>query len=182
MKYKVLLIIILFSSASCSKKVDYSKQPITINPLWEELNSQLQLNFGQHIKFDSYHALVADISIDEGGIWYGLCFFNDQGLFGRQIPSSISTTGCVDLLDIEYINERNLPAFIVIDTLNIIKQIAVGKEAPSTSTAELINSYKRGIQQRTLEQTPCSEGVYNLNPVRETYFELSSYTTIGYVE
>lgn len=182
MKYNILLITILLLNASCSKKVDYSKQPITVNPLWEELNEQLQLKFGQHIKFDSYHALVADISIDEGGIWYGLCFFNEQGLFGRQIPSSLSTTGCVDLLDIEYINGRNLPVFNVITTLNIIKQIAVGKEAPATSAAELITSYKRGIQQRTLEQTPCSEGIYDLNPIRETYFELSSYTTISYDE
>lgn len=179
MKFKILIIIIIFWTAGCSKRVDYSKQPISINPLWKELSGQLQLSFGQHIKIGSYNALVADISVDDGGIWYGLCFFNEQGLFGRQIPSSISTTGCINLLDIEYINERNLPTFKIIETLNIIKQISVGKEAPATSNAELMSSYKRGLRQRTLEQIPCNEEIYDLTPIRETYFELNSYAVQG---
>ena len=178
MNYKILALIAISLCTSCSsKKVDYSKQPVTVNPLWKELEGQLKLKLGQRIEIDSINALVADVAKDEGGIWYGLCFYNEKGLFGRQIPSSLSVTGCVDLLDVDYINERGLPSFTIIDTLNIIHQIRVGAESASSTYTDLLSSYRRGIERRKLTQTPCDEGVYDLNPVRECYFPFNSYGT-----
>jgi len=40
---------------------------------------------------------------------------------------------------------------------------------------DLISSYEFGLEKRKLEQTPCDEDVFGLNPVRECYFELAKY-------
>ncbi|MEP0936716.1 MAG: hypothetical protein ABJH57_01190 [Cyclobacteriaceae bacterium] len=147
--------------------------PVESNPLWQEL--ELELKFGQTVEIDGrMKAIVIDVTKDEGGIWYGLCFQNENGLFGRQIPNGMIFTICVDMLDATYLNESAIDLLELSESRNeLLNPVRIGSNTPATSLGDLIGSYEFGLTRRKLEQTPCDEDIFGLNPVRECYFQIS---------
>ncbi|MEP0365505.1 MAG: hypothetical protein ABJN36_08490 [Cyclobacteriaceae bacterium] len=147
--------------------------PVESNPLWQEL--ELELRFGQPVEIDGrLKAIVIDVTKDEGGIWYGLCFQNENGLFGRQIPNGMIFTTCVDMLDATYLNESAIDLLELSESKSeLLNPVRIGSNTPATTLDDLIRSYEFGLTRRELEQTPCDEDIFGLNPVRERYFQIS---------
>ena len=135
------------------------------------------MKFGQILKFNSdsteITAIVLDFSTDEGGQWFGVSFIDQNRLFGRQIPSGLINTKCLDLLDLTYIQRDALIDFEVLETISVNKEkVGVGSQSPATNISEIKRDFDRGIEQRKKEQTPCDKGLTDLNPVRECYFDI----------
>ena len=158
-------------------------------PSSESIPEMMQLNwtglaiesfpvkFGQILKFNSdsteITAIVLDFSTDEGGQWFGVSFIDQNRLFGRQIPSGLINTKCLDLLDLTYIQRDALIDFEVLETISVNKEkVGVGSQSPATNISEIKRDFDRGIEQRKKEQTPCDKGLTDLNPVRECYFDI----------
>jgi hypothetical protein len=171
----ILILIIVVSLFSCSNsKKDQSIEP---NPLWVELAEELKLQFGQRVRInEQIEAVVIDVTKDEGGIWYGLCYLNNNKLFGRQIPNGIIFTTCVDMLDATYLNESGINLINKLELIGLSNtSIRIGSESPATTMEDLIRSYKFGLERRKLKQTPFDEDIFGLNPVRECYLDLTKY-------
>lgn len=152
--------------------------PTDVQPSWEGIDlAKMPVKPGQvfAINGDSIDltALVVDFDFDEGGVWIGLCFMNEAGLFGLQIPSGMITTTCLDLLDLAYIHIDGLHDFQVLDALDLDNsKIGIGGISPAMELTELERIYVYGVELRRKKQTPCSEVFAGLNPVRECYFEI----------
>jgi hypothetical protein len=154
------------------------KVPVDMQPDWKGIDiDKLPVKFGQILKFEKdsiiINAVVIDFNKDEGGIWVGLCFINNNKLFGRQIPSGLINTKCLDLLDLTYLNIKGLEQYQIVDNLMIAKhKIGIGSMSPATDLNGLRQTFEYGIEQRKKEQTPYNKGLTDLNPVRECYFEI----------
>lgn len=173
---KILILILaacLFSNCSKSK----NDQLVSPNPLWLELARELKLQFGQRVRInEEIEAVVIDVKKEEGGVWYGLCYLNNNKLFGRQIPNGIVFTTCVDMLDVTYLNESGIDLVKKLDLINLSNSsIKFGSEFPAATMEDLIRNYKFGLERRKLKQTPFDEDIFGLNPVRECYFDLEKY-------
>ncbi len=144
----------------------------------------MALQFGQLIKFEidnqEVKAIVLDFDQDDEGIWYGMCFLNQNKLFGRQIPSGLINTTCVDLLDLTYLHNKALKSYEVVEQYDIDTiQVGIGSLTPVKDHIELLRDYKAGLEQRNKVQTPCNEDISGLNPVRECYFELKKVLKVS---
>lgn len=149
-----------------------------MQPDWKGISlDNIPVKFGQILQFSNdsiqLEAIILDFDEDEGGKWIGLCFIDNNRLFGRQIPSGIINTTCLDLLDFSYLQIDGLINFKVIQTMNINKtKIGIGAISPVRNLTELNRDFKHGIVQREKIQIPCGQGLTDLNPVRECYFEI----------
>lgn len=149
-----------------------------MQPDWTGLDiEKFPVKFGQILKFDNdsidLNAIVLDFSEDEAGQWIGVSFINQNRLFGRQIPSGMTNTNCLDLLDLTYIIIDALNDFEVLETIEVNKtKVGIGSQSPVTSFSEIKRDFDRGIEQRKKEQTPCNKELMDLNPVRECYFDI----------
>lgn len=159
--------------------VDNDEQiPIEMQPDWKGFEiHKLPVKFGQILQFkiDSIiiNAVVIDFDKDEGGIWIGLCFINNNKLFGRQIPNGLINTKCLDLLDLAYLNINGLEEYQIVDNLKIDKnKVGIGSSSPVSDLLALKRTFDYGIEQRKKEQVPYNKGLTDLNPVRECYFEI----------
>jgi len=147
---------------------------------WKSIETKdLPLQFGDIISFNIndtlVKAIILDFDKDEGGVWFGMCFLNENKLFGRQIPSGFNGD-CVDLLDYAYLNQKALGDFEKITTENIdLNKIAVGSFSPVSNYKNLLRDYTWGLKQRTKKQTPCNKDVLGINSVRECYFDLDNF-------
>lgn len=172
------ILVIAFFIFSCNNISLKNSIPENMQPDWTGISlDNIPVKFGQILQFnkDSIQltAIVLDFDEDEGGKWIGLCFIDNNRLFGRQIPSGLINTTCLDLLDFSYLHIDGLKNFNVIQTENVNKEkIGVGAISPVLNLAELDRDFKRGIAQREKEQTPCDQGLADLYPVRECYFEI----------
>ncbi len=152
--------------------------PEMMQPNWTGLEIEsFPVKFGQILKFNGdsaeMTAIVLDFSKDEGGQWIGVCFIDQNRLFGRQIPNGLINKKCLDLLDLTYIQRDGLIDFEVLETITVNKtKIGIGSQSPASSFSEIKRDFDRGIEQRKKEQTPCDKGLTDLNPVRECYFEI----------
>ncbi|QSE98069.1 hypothetical protein [Fulvivirga lutea] len=173
------IIITMAIVSACSNKKEEICVPY--DQSWSELNQELALSFGQLVTIESkINAVVVDVSKDEGGIWYGLCFYTDKGLFGRQIPNGMVFTTCTDMVDLTYLNESSLDIVQKGEILSIsCFPYKIGSNTPAENKEDVIRSFEYGINRRKLQQTPCDEGIFDLNTVRECYFTLSSITGEG---
>ncbi|MCB9262462.1 MAG: hypothetical protein H6607_08825 [Flavobacteriales bacterium] len=154
--------------------------PEMMQPNWTGLDiDSFPVKFGQILKFNNdsaeITAIVLDFSEDEGGQWVGVTFIDQNRLFGRQIPSGLINTKCLDLLDVTYIQRDGLIDFEVLETITVNKRkVGIGSQSPATNYLEIKRDFERGIEQRKKEQTPCDKGLTDLNPVRECYFDIKT--------
>lgn len=152
--------------------------PEIMQPDWTGLEIEsFPVKFGQILKFDNdsahFKAIVLDFSEDEGGQWIGVSFIDQNRLFGRQIPSGMINTKCLDLLDLTYIKKDALIDYDVVESIAVNKtKVGIGSQSPATNFSEIKRDFDWGIQQRKKEQTPCDKGLTDLNPVRECYFDI----------
>ncbi len=166
------------TASSSSEAISSETIPELMQPDWTGLEIEnFPVKFGQILKFrnDSTElmAIVLDFSEDEGGQWIGVSFIDQNRLFGRQIPSGIINTKCLDLLDLTYIQKDALINYEVVASITVNKtKVGIGSQSPATSFSEIIRDFERGIEQRKKEQTPCDKGITDLNPVRECYFDV----------
>jgi len=173
-----LFIGLLISSCSSMTSTSSDSIPENMQPDWTGIDvSNIPVKFGQVVRFknDSIElsAAVLDFDEDEGGKWIGLCFLNNNQLFGRQIPNGMINTTCLDLLDFTYLQIGGLNNYEIIQTLDISKnKVGIGARSPAANLTEILRDFKRGIEQRKKEQTPCNKGLTELNPVRECYFDI----------
>ena len=172
------ILVIGFLVLSCNNKNLNNSIPENMQPDWTGISlDNIPVKFGQILQFNQdsikLTAIVLDFDEDEDGKWIGLCFLDNNRLFGRQIPSGLINTTCLDLLDFSYLQIDGLKNFNVIQTVSINKEkIGVGAISPVRNLTELERDFKHGIAQRKKEQTPCDQGLTDLNPVRECYFEI----------
>lgn len=182
MKYIALSILLLQNTACLDKGGDGEGLP---SPDLSGIDtSSLPLKFGNLIVIETEGSLISgvilDVDKDEGGLWYGICFLDGgeakygNKLFGRQVPSGILPTTCVDCFDLTYLNENAVtPALRIEKRLSIDTQkIKIGSMWPAQTLTDLKASYLWGMEQRKRTQTACNK-VFVRNPVRETYFELN---------
>jgi hypothetical protein len=152
--------------------------PADMAPNWAGMDiDTLPVKFGQILKFeqDSFalNAIVLNFSKDEGGIWIGLCFIENNKLFGRQIPNGLINTTCLDLLDLAYLNLGGLKHYKITGELTVDRNnVGIGSDWPAENFNDLKNAFDFGIEQRKKKQTPCEKGLTDLNPVRECYFDM----------
>ncbi len=169
---------LLISSCNNTTTAPSKSIPEMMQPNWAELDIEsFPVKFGQILRFNSdsaeITAIVLDFSEDEGGQWIGVSFIDNNRLFGRQIPSGILNTQCLDLLDLTYIQRDALIDFEVVETIAVNKtKVGIGSQSPATNISEIKRNFNRGIEQRKKEQTPCDKGLTDLNPVRECYFDI----------
>ena len=167
-----------------------------LRPNWQGIKtSELVFNMGDLISIkDSnnyYAAILFDVDLDSAGIWYGFCFTNFKDsvkpdlrssdslfLFGRQIPSGLINTQCIDCYDLSYINEKGLMKnknnFSLISHIdyNPLK-IYMGSDSPTMELSGLIRDYHWGIERRLMNPDDCKKSIYKLNAVRERFFPLN---------
>jgi hypothetical protein len=166
--------------SSCFNMTSNSSEsiPEIMQPDWTGLEIEsFPVKFGQILKFDNdsteLKAVVLDFSENEDGQWIGVSFINQNRLFGRQIPSGMVSTKCLDLLDLTYIKKDALIDYEIVETISVNKtKVGIGSQSLATNFSEIKRDFDRGIQQRKKEQTPCDRGLTELNPVRECYFDI----------
>jgi hypothetical protein len=148
--------------SSCNNMTTTSSEsiPEMMQPNWIGLDIEsFPVKFGQILKFENDSAeirgIVLDFSEDEGGQWIGVSFIDQNRLFGRQIPSGMINTKCLDLLDLTYIQREALIDFEVLETITVNKsKVGIGSQSPATTLSEIKRNFDWGIEQRKKEQTP----------------------------
>lgn len=171
---QIALILSLFL-LGCSQNIGSND---FFRPDWTGIDTaKMELKVGQVIKFEidsqQVSAIVLDFDSDEGGVWYGMCLLNNNNLFGRQIPSGLMGADCVDLLDMTYLNHNDMEQYETVGYLNIdIKKVGIGSISPVSNYSEIFSSFTFGLKQRKKKQTPCGEGLADVNAVRECYFDI----------
>lgn len=149
-----------------------------MQPDWTGIDTNsFPVKFGQILTFEFNSsvtkAIVLDFDKDKAGLWIGFCFISDNKLFGRQIPSGLLNTTCLDLFDLTYLKSDAIRNYQISDTLDINKQhVGIGAIYAVTDLNGLLEIYRQGIEKRKKLQTPCLQGKTDLNPVRECYFEI----------
>lgn len=180
MKMLFAAITIAAMMCGCITNSQNSDALTLFKPEWQGIETKfLPVQFGDVISFDinntTANAIVLDFNKDEGGIWIGICFINNNKLFGTRIPSGYNGD-CVSLLDCAYLNSNALKQFKKIKTEIIdINKIGIGSTSSATNFDDLLASYTWGLKQRTKKQTPCNEDVFGINVVRECYFGLDDF-------
>jgi hypothetical protein len=165
-----------------------------LRPSWQGIEtSELVFKMGDLVSIkDSnsfYAAILLDVDSDSAGLWYGFCFLDYKNskildintsdtlfLFGRQIPSGLINTQCIDCYDLSYINEKGLlkdrSNFSIIDHINYNPlKIYIGSISPTMELSGLIRDYHSGKKRRLLTQDDCKKSILKLDAVRERYFQ-----------
>jgi hypothetical protein len=183
-----LLISVLLTSCFSDKNADILKAD------WSGIDlTGMDYKVGDYVYFkDSnyfYSGLILDFDKDSAGIWIGICFTNYKDtikpdlnslknfkLFGRQIPSGLVNTTCIDCFDLAYLNESGLKS----DTskVGLIGNIAydnekvrIGAISPSYDLPGLINYYNIGISQRQKKPDDCEKSKFKVGAITERYFD-----------
>lgn len=180
MKRIALKLIIGLLISGCNNMPSNSSEsiPEIMQPNWKGLEIEsFPVKFGQILKFHNENtelkAVVLDFSEDEDGQWIGVSFIDQNRIFGRQIPSGMINTKCIDLLDLTYFQPDALIDYEVVETIAVNKtKVGIGSQSSATNFSEVKRDFDKGIQQRKKEQTPCDKGLTDLNPVRECYFDI----------
>jgi hypothetical protein len=179
---------ILLTSCSSDKNADIIKAD------WSGIDlTEIDFKIGDYIYLkDSncfYSGLILDFDKDSAGIWIGICFTNYKDtikpdlnslknfkLFGRQIPSGLVNTTCVDCFDLAYLNESGLKS----DTskVGLIENVAydhekvrIGAISPSYDLHGLIDFYNIGNSQRQKTPDDCKVSKFKAGAITERYFD-----------
>lgn len=171
---RIIFIIIFFSLFGCNPD---SNKLISAHSHRTEINfDSLPVQLGNVIEFkiDSLiiDGIVLDFDKDEAGTWIGICFIVNNRLFGRQIPNGLINTSCEDRLDLVYINSKVFPVFTFIDSIQVNKEkIKIGSITTVSTPDAILKQFIYGRNQRTKQQTPYNEKIFDLDAVRECYFD-----------
>ena len=182
------LISVLLTSCSSDKNADILKAD------WSGIDltgTDYKVGDYVYLKDSNYFTseLILDFAKDSAGIWIGICFTNYKDtikpdlnslknfkLFGRQIPSGLVNTTCIDCFDLAYLNESGLKS----DTSkvgligNVVydkELVRVGAVSPSYDLKGLINFYNIGISQRQKTPDDCKESKFKPGAITERYFD-----------
>ena len=189
-------IILTFSIVTLVISCKSNSSPDIRRPNWQGIKtSGLVFDIGDLISIrDSnfyYAAILLDLDSDSAGIWYGFCLTNFRDtikldlktldslyLFGRQIPSGLINTQCIDSYDLTYVNENGLKLerdkFSLIEHINYNPlKIFIGSDSPTMELSGLVRDYQRGIEQRKKEPDDCKTSISKLDAVRERFFPFS---------
>ncbi|MCL3782465.1 hypothetical protein EMN47_18945 [Prolixibacteraceae bacterium JC049] len=182
-----LLISALLISCSSDKNADILKAD------WSGIDlSSMNYKVGDYVYLkDSnyfYSGIILDFDKDSAGIWVGICFtsykdtirpdlktLKDFKLFGRQIPSGLINTICIDCFDLAYLNERGFKSDTskigLIGSADYDKEVVrVGAVSPSYDLKGLINFYNLGVLERQKAPGDCKDSKFKIDAVREKYF------------
>lgn len=152
--------------------------PQNIRPEWRDLDtSKLELKFGDILRLTNgatkMDAIVLDFDKETSGIWYGICFIQNDSLFGRKIPSGISG-GCLELLDLTYFQLKKIQTPSIIDFIDVdIRRVGIGSITAVEGAPEIFAAAQRARAERRKKQTPCEQKTLKLNPVNECYLPLA---------
>ena len=179
MKIRILLLILFITNCNPknSKLEDDNSPDIFLTNYLKVNDKNLKLKFGDLVEFniggENIKAIVLDISPENDGNWFGLCFLNGNQIFWRKIPKGF-VGHCVDLFDFSYINEKALSNCKILKNIKInFKKIGRGMDSPTKNIQDILRNYKMGIAERKKKQTPCEDKLGKLNPVNECYFPFS---------
>ena len=182
MRKKTLITLFIgISIISCNiGNKEANKIPEMLNPNWDGIETKnLKLKFGQIVTFkkenEKIRAIVLDFNKDEKGIWYGLCFFNNNKLFGRKVPNGLVDVECMKLIDLTYLNEKGLGEFEIISNEKLdLTKIGIGSTGSALTYSDLLRNYSYGLKKRLQKETPCND-ILNSRAIRECYFGLSNF-------
>ena len=140
-------------------------------------DKNLKLKFGELIEFEindqKINAVVLDIKQESNENWFGICFLNNNLLFGRKIPQGIGGN-CIYLYDLSFVNEKALNNYKILEKLKIdFTKVGFGSDSPVINQEQILRDYKYGIEQRKKKETPCEKKLELLDPTNECYFELN---------
>ncbi|MCE3074262.1 hypothetical protein [Chryseobacterium gwangjuense] len=140
-------------------------------------DKKLRLKFGDLIELKiqdkTIRAIVLDIQQENTDNWFGLCFLNNNQLFGRRIPQGFDGD-CIDLLDFTFINEKGLKTYKILKSIKIdFEKVGFGSDSPAINENEILRDYKEGIEKRKQKETPCEKKISKLDPVNECYFPIT---------
>ncbi|MGL5236270.1 MAG: hypothetical protein ACRC8Z_16210 [Empedobacter falsenii] len=176
MKYFGICIVLL-SFFCCNSSVSENNTVSETN--YDKIDdSVLKFKFGDIILFEDTNvkAVVIDIFKEDNKIFYGISFMVNDNIFGRRIPEGFEGN-CVNLIDILYVEENYLTnkkiKVIKQENLNF-KKIRIGAYGYINSYEEILRNYKKGIEIRKLEQTPCTN-LTELKPIHEQYFDINQF-------
>jgi hypothetical protein len=178
--YQLLLIILLL--ISCNQKKDDTQiknVPEIFRTNYGKIKDEnLKLKYGDivklNIKNQYIEAIVLDIKQEDNIKWFGLCFLENQKLFGRKIPKGFGED-CIELFDFSYLNEKGLTNYTVVKNLKIkFKKVGIGSNSPVLNYKELLRDYKFGLERRKLKETPCSKKSLTMKSINECYVDIES--------
>ncbi len=180
MKLKLGILLIILTIINCNpKKQNESKNsPEIFRTNYGKINDKnLKLKFGDSIEFDidnqKINAIVLDIKQENNENWFGLCFLNNNQLFGRKIPQGFNGD-CIDLYDLTFLNEKGLNNYKILKNIKInFNKVGFGSDSPVINESEILRDYNWGIKLRKKEETPCEKKLRKLDPVNECYFALN---------
>lgn len=182
MRKNLIILFILFGIFGCFNKENPNNSiPEIFKPTLNEINEkEFPVKIGNVLEFkidnSKIIAIVLDFKIEQNQKYIGLCFLNENKLFGRQIPSGMINTTCIDLLDFSYLNIKSDLKYKIIEELIIDNEkVGIGSFGFANNLSELKNSYLFGINQRKKEQTPCDINITSTNAINECYFEVEKY-------
>ncbi|WP_282629821.1 hypothetical protein [Empedobacter sedimenti] len=171
------IFIVLFSFFCCNPSVSDNKT-ISETNYGKIDDSDLKFKFGDITLFEDTNikAVVIDIIKEDNKTFYGISFMMNDNIFGRRIPEGFEGN-CVDLIDILYVEENYLTnkkiKVIKQENLNF-KKIGIGAYGYINNYEEILSDYKKGIEIRKLEQTPCTNFA-ELNPIHDQYFDINQF-------
>ena len=180
MKLNTSFLLILFLLINCSpkEKKENGIMPEIFRTNYGKINDKnLKLKFGELIEFQIQNqkisAVVLDIKQENNENWFGLCFLNNNQLFGRKIPQGFGGE-CINLYDLTFINENGLSHYKIVRKLQIdFNKVGFGSDSPVINVEEILRDYIWGINQRKKSETPCEKKLAKLNPTNECYFPLN---------
>lgn len=146
-------------------------------PNWEKLNLvDFKLSFGDivSIKHDRQliKGIVLDFSEDEGGKWYGICFLENNRLFGSKIPHGFSNK-FIELLELIYLNESTISSLQIGKKTKVdLKKVKIGSKSVAKNIEFYIQQYSQGINQRIKVKNSPPSTLFSLNPLNECYFHI----------
>ncbi|KFC18194.1 hypothetical protein [Epilithonimonas lactis] len=181
MKVRILFLILFITNCNPknSKLEDDNSPNIFLTNYWKVDDKNLKLKFGDLVEFnigkENIKAIVLDISPENDGNWFGLCFLNGNQIFGRKIPQGFGGH-CVDLCDFSYLHENAISNYKVLKNIKVnFKKIGRGMDSPTKNLQDILRDYRNGLEVRKKKQTPCEDKLGELNPVNECYFPLSKF-------
>ncbi len=170
--------VLIFLISCCPKnKNETQNTPEIFSTNYGKIDDQnLKLKYGDIVELEinnqKIRALVLDIKNEESEFWFGLCFVQNNQLFGRRIPQGFGGK-CVELFDITYLNEKGLNHLKIVDKLKInFNIVGTGSNSPVMNEKEILRDFERGLELRNQKETPCDKKLGTLEPINECYIKL----------
>ncbi len=184
-----LLTLLIIGCGGASTSDPWASLPIDSNELTFKKGDCLAF------KIDSLTygvGIVFDYSKDEGGLWYSLLFtdyesqvkpelksIKNKRFLGRKVQSSGNDRGYVIMLDGEYVLDSLIlktDNFFLVGNLKLNEEARLGAYGASSKISGLIQSFKRGQEDRKSPPDDYRDQMKKLNDFRpDEYFDLKDF-------